>query len=280
MTGALVAGVARNPDAAALAARRLGHQAQLVFAGNAGGVNLNELAVGVDDALLEDGRLRRAGADHGVGALAEDGADAARGQDDGVGREGAQFHGAQVEGGDAAGHALGVDDGGEKLPALVLLHLAFGLVAAHLLVERVEQLLAGGGAGKGGAVVERAAEAAEVEQPFGGAIEGHAHAVQQIDDRRSGLAHGLDRRLVGQKVAAVDGVVEVLVGGVALALQVLGGVDAALRADRVRALDRDDGEQVDRAAGLGDLDDRREPGQPSANHDDSGCCHELSSFQP
>jgi hypothetical protein len=133
----------------------------------------------------------------------------------------AQLHGAQVEGGDAARDAFGVDDGGEKLPAFVLLDLAFGLVAAHLLVERVEQLLAGGCAGEGGAVVERAAEAAEVEQALGGAVEGHAHAVEQVDDGGRGLAHGLDGRLVGQEVAAVDGVVEVLVGGVALALQVL-----------------------------------------------------------
>ena len=123
MSGALVAGRARNPDAAAFAARRLRHEAQLVFAGNGGGVHLDELAVGVVGALLEDRRLRRAGADHGVGALAEDGADAAGGEDDGVGREGLEFHGAQVEGGDAAGHAFGVDDGGEKLPALVFLTL-------------------------------------------------------------------------------------------------------------------------------------------------------------
>ena len=81
--------------------------------------------------------------------------------------------------------AFGVEDGGEKLPALVLLDLAFGLVAADLLVERVEQLLAGGGAGEGGAVVERAAEAAEVEQALGGAVEGHAHAVEQVDDGRA-----------------------------------------------------------------------------------------------
>ncbi len=194
-------------------------------------MNLDQLAVGVVHALLEDGRLRRAGADHGVGALAEDGADAAGRQDDGVSWEGAQLHGAQVQGGDAAADALGVENGGEELPALVLLDLAFGLVAAHLLIERVEQLLPGGGAGKGGAVIERAAEAAEVEQPLGSAIEGHAHAVEQVDDAGRGLAHGLDRRLVGQKVAAVDGVVEVLVGGVALALQILGGVDAALCAD-------------------------------------------------
>ncbi len=205
---------------------------------------------------------------------------AARGENDGVGREGLQLHRAQVHGHDAARHAFAVDDGGEKLPAFELLDLAFGLVAAHLLVERVEQLLAGGRAGKCGAMVERAAEAAEIEQPFGRAVERNAHAVEQIDDRRRRLAHGLHRRLVGQKVAAIDRVVKVLRGGVALALQILGGVDAALRAHRVRALDRHDGEQVDRAAGLGNLDDRRKPRQPSANHDDSGCCHLLAgSFQ-
>ena len=106
---------------------------------------------------------------------------------------------------------LSVEHGGEKFPVLVLLDLAFGLVAANLLVERVEKLLAGGRSGKGGAVVESATEAAEVEQSFGRAIEGNAHAVEQIDDAGSGLAHGLDRRLVGQEVATVDGVVEMLV---------------------------------------------------------------------
>ncbi len=102
--------------------------------------------------------------------------------DDGVGGEGADLHGAEVHGDDAAADAVGVEDGGEELPALVLGDLALGLVAADLLVERVEELLAGGGAGEGGAVVERAAEAAEVEQAFGGAVEGHAHAVEQVDD--------------------------------------------------------------------------------------------------
>ncbi len=178
---------------------------------------------------------------------------------------------------DAAAGALGVEDGGEKLPAFVLGDFAFGLVAADLLVERVEELLAGGGAGEGGAVVEGATEAAEVEQAFGGAVEGDAHAVEQIDDAGRGLAHGLDGRLVGEEVAAVDGVVEVLDGGVAFALEVLGGVDAALRADRVRALDGDDGEEVDVAAGFGDLDDGGQSGEASANHDDSGCCCHASS---
>ncbi len=129
-------------------------------------------------------------------------------------------------------------------------------------------------------LIERAAEAAEVEQAFGGAIEGHAHAVEQIDDGGRGLAHGLDGSLVGEEVAAVDGVVKVLRGGVAFAFEILGGVDAALRAHGVRTLDRDDGKQVDRAAGLGDFDDRRESGEPSANHDDFGCCHLVPFEKP
>jgi hypothetical protein len=141
------------------------------------------------------------------------------------------FHGAEVDGGDAAACAFGVEDGGEELPAFVFFDFAFGLVAADLLVERIEELLAGGCAGEGGALIERAAEAAEVEQALGGAIEGHAHAVEEIDDGGRGLAHGLDGGLVGEEVAAVDGVVEVLVGGVALAFEVFGGVDAALGAD-------------------------------------------------
>jgi hypothetical protein len=189
--------------------------------------------------------------------------------------KGFQLHGAEVEGGDAAGLAFGVDDGGEKLPALVLLDFAVGLVAADLLVERVEKLLAGGCAGEGGAVVERAAEAAEVEQALGGAIEGHAHAVEQVDDGRRGFAHGFDGGLVGEEVAAVDGVVEVLVGGVALALEVFGGVDAALGANRVRALDGDDGKQIDVPPASAILMTAARPGQASANHDDSGCCHDL-----
>jgi hypothetical protein len=120
-------------------------------------------------------------------------------------------------------------------------------------------------------LIQRAAEAAEVEQAFGRAVEGHAHAVEQVDDRRAHRGHGLDGRLVGEEVAAVDGVVKVLEDGVALALEVLGGVDAALRADRVRALDRDDGEEVDGAAGLGDLDDRGETGEASSDDDDAWC---------
>src|SRR5258705_8228522 len=130
----------------------------------------------------------------------------------------------------------------------VFFYLTFGFVAADLFVERVEKLLARGGSGEGSAVVERASEAAEVEQSFGRAVEGNAHAIKQVDDAGSGFAHGFDGRLVGEEVAAVNGVVEMLPGGVAFALEILGRVDAALCADGVRALHGDDREQVDVAA--------------------------------
>src|SRR6202451_432918 len=98
---------------------------------------------------------------------------------------------------------------------LIFLNLAFGLVAAHLFVERVEQLLSGGGSGKCGAVIERPAKAAEIQQAFGGAIKRHAHTVEEVDDAGSSLAHGFHGRLVGQKVAAINDVVEMLPGGIA-----------------------------------------------------------------
>src|ERR1019366_2084340 len=273
-----VAFVARslgNPHASTFAARRFGHEAQLVFAGNAGGMHLNKLAVRVIAALLIERRLRRSRAHHRIGGLAEDGATSARRDDDGVGGEGANLHGAQIHRADAATNVVSVEHSREKLPVLVLLHLAFGFVAAYLLVEGVEKLLAGGRAGECGAVIERAAEAAEVEQTFGSAIERNAHAVEQIDDAGSGLAHGLDRRLVGEEVATVNRVVEVNPGGIAFALQGLGGVDASLRANRVRALYRDDREQVNLTAHLGDLDDGGQACQAAAHYDDFRSCHTV-----
>ena len=170
--------------------------------------------------------------------------------------------------------ALVIDYSGEKFPCFVLGDFAFGLVAAHLLVEGIQQLLSGGGAGKRGAVVKRAAEAAEVEQSLGRAVKGNAHAIEQVDDAGRGFAHRLHRRLVREEVAAVDGVVEVLPGGVAFTLQVLGGVDAALRAHRVRPLDRDDGEEVNMTSHLGNLDGGCQTRQPTTHNDDLRMRHD------
>ena len=153
------------------------------------------------------------------------------------------------------------------------------LPAADLLVERVEQLLAGRGAGEGGALEERAAEAALIAKAFRRAIERHAQAIHQVDDLRPPLGHFLDRRLMLQEVAAVDGVVEVQPLAVALLPRdVVDAVDAALGADAVRALDRRQAHQVDVDAQLGQLHRGRQPGQPAADDHDSLVCHEETRF--
>ena len=209
-------------------------------------------------------------------ALAENSADAAGAHDDGVGGKGLYLHVAEVHGGDAAADAVFVKHGGHELPAFVLGDAAFGLVAADLLVEAVEELLAGCRACKRRPLIQRSAEAAEVEEAFGGAVERDAHTVEQVDDGGALGSHVLYGGLVGEEVAAIDGVVEVLGYGVALALEVFGGVDAALGADGVRALDGDDGKEVDDAAGFGDLDDGGETCEASSYDDDAGigdCCH-------
>src|SRR5580700_4012460 len=181
-------------------------------------MNLNKLAVGVITALLVERRLCRTCAHDRVRRLAKDRPNAASGDDDGVGREGADFHAAQIHGADATADAVSVEYGREELPVLVLLYLAFGFIAADLLIKCVEKLLAGGCTGEGSAVVECPAEAAEIEQTFGSPVEGDAHAVEQVDDAGRGLAHVLDRRLVRQKIAAINRVIEMLPGRIAFSL--------------------------------------------------------------
>src|SRR5437588_13111506 len=121
-----------------------------------------------------------------------------------------------------------------------------------------------------------AAEASEVEKTFGRAREGDAHSVEEVYDRGGHLAHLLDGRLAGEEVAAVDRVVEVLPGRVALAFGVDRAVDAALRTDRVRALDGHDREEFDRVPALRDLHRRRKSGESAADNRDPDaitCCH-------
>src|ERR1700733_3354688 len=116
-------------------------------------MNLNELAVRVIAALLVKRGLGRTGADDRVGRLAKNCPVASRGDNDGIGRKGANFHAAQIHGADAAADAASIEHRGEELPMLILLDLAFGFVAPDLFVERIEKLLAGGCAGERGAVI-------------------------------------------------------------------------------------------------------------------------------
>ena len=140
-------------------------------------------------------------------------------------------------------------------------------MAADLLIKCVKKLLASGGAGKGGAMVEGASEAAEIQESLRCAIEGNSHAVEQINNAGGRLAHALHRGLVGEEVAAVNGVIKMLPGGVAFAFEVLGGVNPTLGAHGMRALDGNNGEEINVAALFGNLNHSGKPGQTSAYND-------------
>ena len=103
------------------------------------------------------------------------------------------------------------------------------------LVGAEQQLLAGLAAGVEGARDLRAAEGAVVEQAAVLAGERHALGDALVDDVDADLGEPVDVRLAGAEVAALDRVVEQPVDAVAVVAVVLGGVDAALRGDRVRA---------------------------------------------
>ena len=82
------------------------------------------------------------------------------------------------------------------------------------------------------------AEISKVKHAFSRPRERHAHAVEHLNQLRRGFNHALDGDLVSQKVAAVNRVVEMLVNAVVFALGIHTGVDAALRAERMRTLNR------------------------------------------
>ena len=203
-------------------------------------MNLNELTIRVVNALLKKRGLRRAGANHGIRGAAENRADASGAEYCRVARKRADLHRLQIHDADAAANAAVIKNRGQKSPALEFPNFILGLETADLLVERVKQLLAGGCSGKSCAMEKRASEAPEIQQALRRAVEHHAHAIEQIDNRRRRFAHALHQRLIGEEIAAVNRVVKMFPGGIAFALQVFGGVDAALGAHRMRALYRND----------------------------------------
>ncbi len=171
-------------------------------------MHLYKLAIGVNASGLKHPAYGAAVAGLGIGRAAENQSTAATGNDQGVGREGMDLHAHKVLGHAAAATVLVVDHRAQEIPEFELGHLAGDLPATHLLVQGVKQLLAGGGAGKGRAPIKRTAETSLIAKTLGRAVEGHAQPVHQIDDPRRPIGQFLDRRLVLQEIAAVDGVVE------------------------------------------------------------------------
>ncbi len=219
----------RHPHTASLAAGAFAHQPQLVGSGNGRGVHLDELGIAVLGSRLVGAAGGAAGADHRHRRAAIDQPAAPRGDDHRVGREGSDLHGDQVLAHHPAANARLVEDRSQIVPGFVELYLALDAPAAHLVVERIEQLLAGRGAGESRALEQRAAKATLVAKALGRAVEGDAEPIHQVDDLWRPEGHFLDRGLVLQEVAAVDRVVEVQIFAVALlARDVVDAVDASL----------------------------------------------------
>ncbi len=169
---------------------------------------------------------------HGVGREEEDVAVAARGQHDDIGDVRLDLAGHQVAGDDAP-RAPVDDDEFEHLVPRVCRDRPGRDLPLQCLVGTDEQLLAGLATGvegarhldaTEGAVVQQAAVFAGERNPLGDAL---------VDDVGADLGQPVDVGLAGAVVAALDRVVEQPVGGVAVLLVVLRGVDAALGGDRV-----------------------------------------------
>ena len=166
--------------------------------------------------------------------------------------------------------ALPVDD--DQLEHLVpgeRLDRAGRDLALEGLVGADQQLLAGLAAGVERAGHLYAAERAVVQQAAVLPGERDALGDALVDDVGADLGQAVDVRLAGAVVAALDRVVEETVDRVAVLLVVLGGVDPALRGDRVRATRGvlvAEGLHV--VAGLAERGRRRGAGQAGADDDD------------
>ena len=229
-------------EVGALAAGALGDQQP--DPGQRGGVVLDHLHVHQRCARVVGHGDPVAGTDERVGGGVEDLAVAARGQDHGLGGE--QLEGAVA---DVAGHRAGdpagvVADQGGGEPLLVAVHL---LVPHQLLVEHVQQRLAGDVGDVVGAGRRGAAEGAGAELALLVAVEGHAPVLELQHLVGSLPAHDLDGVLVAQVVRALDRVEGVRLPGV---LGVQRGVDAARRRVGVRADRMDLADDADGCAAL------------------------------
>ena len=242
-----------------------------------GGVELDELHVLHRHAGVVGDRRPAAGADDGVGGVGVDAAGAARGHDHGVGREGLEAAADHVVGDDAAAAAL-VDDerGHEHLDV----HLDPALVGA--LDERVQQVVAGLVGAVAGARIPGAAERPLGDAPVVQTAERAAPVVHLEDDARSVAGHLDGGVLVGQVVAALDGVEGVLLGRVVVAVGVVGErrVDAALRGAGVTAAGVDLAEDRHVQAGRLGLHGGAEPREPAADHDELMVWHALPLSSP
>ena len=157
----------------------------------------------------------------------------------------------------------------EHLGAWMALHPTRGDLTAQGGVGAEQQLLPGLAAAVEGARHLSAAKGAILQLPAILAREGNALGDALVDDVHRHLGHAVDVGLARAEVAALDGVVEEAEDAVAVVLVVLGGVDAALGGDGMRAPRRVlEAERLDVVAQLGQRRGRRRAGEAGADDED------------
>src|SRR5690606_7693702 len=146
-----------------------------------------------------------------------------------IGGKRPDFHRKEVLANATAANAVVVQDWPKEIPKFVLGDFAGRRPTPHLLVKRIQDLLACRSAREGRAFVQGAAEPPAIEKTFDRAVKRDAQSVQKVNHLGRPIRHFLDGRLVGQEVAAVNRVVKVLPLVVAgLAGQVVYAIDPAL----------------------------------------------------
>ncbi len=180
--------------------------------GQPGRVELVKLHVLQRKSLAEDDPDAVAGQGVRVGGRLVHPARPAGRDHDGLGVEDVDLAGGQLVGDHPGGHRTARGLGEHQVQRVELVE-ELDVVLDAVLVQRLQDHVAGavggvaGSAYRGLAVVAGVpAEAALVDAALGGAVERHPHFLQ-VQHRVDGfLAHDLDRVLVGEIVAALDGV--------------------------------------------------------------------------
>ena len=255
---------------AALAAHRLGDENP--EPGQSGRVELVELHVLQGKSLAEDDSQSVAGQGVGVGGGLVHPAGATGGEHHRLGVEDVN-----VTGGQFVGHHSGRDRTagglGQQHVECVELVEELDVVLDAVLVERLQDHVAGAVGGVAGPANRRlavvagvAAEPALVDASLRGPVERHAHLLEVEDGVDGLLAHDLDRVLVGEVVATLDGV-----EGVPLPVVLFDvgqrGAHAALRCAGVAAGGIELGQHGGAHSRTG-LDGGAHPGAAGAHDDD------------
>ncbi len=202
--------------------------------GYAGGVDLCEGEVGEVGAFAECLDGGRAVAAHGVGGEEECASVAAGGEHHGVGGVALQFAGDEVAHDDAAGASVDYYDV-EHLTTVERAHLTLLDLAVERRVGAEQQLLSGLTLGVECTAHLGAAEGAVGQQTAVFAGERHTLLHALVDDVVRHFSQTVHVGLARTEVAALYGVIEEAVDGVAVVLIVFGCIDTALCGDRVSA---------------------------------------------